>query len=297
MTGTHLGNSRELIQDEIRRAVTREARHAPTIAYKIRNAVLFDGSVYAKNHKIRLIDSGRHSSGIAQLGEAALVSTQVGCTHFAHWLLDDCLQYQLASDLQLEPLSVPLNYRDLSGYAELLEQPKVSSHRAWIAELTVFQDFSQNSLKRKRYEVLRTRLANKFPPPQSRNDLIYLKRGKTGAARIVENEDEIESALLKQGFTIIDIASASLHEVLRSLLGARLVISMEGSHLAHCILTMQRGSAIITLQPPDRLVSLFRGYCECLGVRFGFTIGTKGETGSRFDMNELQTLISLIAGS
>jgi capsular polysaccharide biosynthesis protein len=58
--------------------------------------------------------------------------------------------------------------------------------------------------------MLRTRLASKLPPPQSRNDLIYLRRGKTGAARIVENEDEIERALLKQGFTIIDIASAHL---------------------------------------------------------------------------------------
>ena len=105
ITGAPPESTREL---EIELATCRTVTHAATIAYHIRDAVLIDGQIYAKELKFPLRDSGFIASGPAgpaYFKKAALASSFLGNRYFGHWLRDDCTTYLLAEQFS-KPLCV-----------------------------------------------------------------------------------------------------------------------------------------------------------------------------------------------
>ena len=92
---------------------------------------------------------------------------------------------------------------------------------------------------------------------------------------------------MKRGFVVVDVASDSLEHILGTLTGAKIVVSMEGSQNTHCTFTVPEDSALLILQPADQFTAVHRGWSECLGVRFGFVVGGRGDTGYRFPVSEI----------
>ena len=60
-------------------------------------------------------------------------------------------------------------------------------------------------------------------------------------------------------------------------MNAKIVVSLEGSHIDHCVLASPKNSGILVLQPSDRFSATTRAWSECLGIRFGFVVGTAGD--------------------
>ena len=89
---------------------------------------------------------------------------------------------------------------------------------------------------------------------------VYLRRGQSGVPRVIQNEDEIIDALTKQDFVVIDVAADSLDHIIKTLLNAKLVVSLEGSHTGHCVFTIPENSGLLLLQPPDRFCNVYRGW-------------------------------------
>ncbi len=168
--------------------------------------------------------------------------------------------------------------------------------RAQIDHLTIFENYSDNSLKLKCYEALRRRVASHYPKKGGKT-LVYLKRGKAGLPRVIENENEIMNALSKNGFRIVDSETESVGELLEILVNAKIVVSMEGSHIAHCIFAVPRDSALLVLQPADRFAANHREWCNCLNVRFGFVVGTAGTAGYVFSTTEIFDTVNLMLAS
>jgi hypothetical protein len=283
------------IAAQIHAVTKRDVVHAPTIAYHIRNAVLLNGSLYSGRwkHYLREPYCDFDRTVPVYLDTAALASTLFGLKYFGHWLKDDCLLYELAEmhgPLSIQPQYIPYQK---AQYESLLLQDWTPTSRAQIDHVVVYQDFAQNSLKRRRHELLAARIRSRLTPKSAA--LVYLRRGQTGIARPIENEDEIIEILVKNGFIVVDVASDSLEDVVASLQNAKIVVSVEGSHLCHCWFSPESRSGIITLQPPDRFTAINKGWIDCVSARFGFVVGDKREGGTRFSLSDITKTVDLMA--
>jgi capsular polysaccharide biosynthesis protein len=274
-------------EHEILTATRPTITHAPTIAYHLDRAALISGSIYIKHYRHIVSDKPSQQAPV-HISEAQLSTSWLGSQFFGHWLRDDLTVGLLGPT----PLSVPgQHYPDADDYLKYFGQkPTAPVDKAMIDHLTIYQDFSQNSLKRKRYDKLRAKMSEQFP--KEPRDCIYLRRGNTGSPRLIENEDEIIDRLSKAGFTIID--QNALGDKLARLSKARVVVTMEGSQLNHCVYTLPESAAVIALEPSNRFCSISRGWCNCLGIQFGFVVGHKGQRGYLFSADEVLRTVDLV---
>jgi hypothetical protein len=284
------------LEAEIASMLAKEYKHAATIAYHIRDAVLFDGSVYAGNLRHFIADKALFSANSEprHLKFAGLASTTVGTRYFGHWLRDDCIQYLLAEQSGA-PICVSSPASEHKRkYAEYFGQDWTPIDRALVNDLIIYQDYAQNSLKLQRYKLLTRKIASKFPTSENRRTLVYLRRGSTGATRRIQDEDALLNVLVNDGFVVIDIANDDLDHILESLSNAKLVVSIEGSHLTHCCYTLAANCGVVVLQPSDRFTAVHRHWTECVDVLLGFVVGTPGELGYRFSTAEILHTIEMM---
>jgi len=282
----------------IKSMLASEYQHAPTIAYHLKNAVLFDGSVYVGNYRHIIMQDlvDKMNPEPHYFREGAIASSWVGTKYFGQWLRDDCAQHLLADQLEnVICLSTPVwPHKDF--YARYFGQDWSSIDRAFVEHLVLFQNYSQNSYKRRRYDILRKRLRAKFPSGEHQL-MVYLQRGNTGVSRNVENEDEIQNALrARHGFVIVDIQN-HLDDVISMISKARIVVSMEGSNIAHCCFSLSSDAGLLVLMPPDRFVPVHREWSAGAGITFGFVVGSKQESGYRFSTDEILATIDLMLKS
>jgi hypothetical protein len=270
--------------------------HAPTIAYHVRNATVLDGSIYADNLRYFIADAKLFAgNGITRhLKTAGLASTTVGNRYFGHWLRDDCIQYLLAQRAGAAVCISSEVSDHKTRYASYFDQDWTPTDRAFVENLVIYQDFAQNSLKLERYKKLSSKIGAKFGAQSVRTDLVYVRRGATGAARPIYDEPTLIDNLIKRGFIVLDIARDDLDQVLKTLLRARLLVSIEGSHMTHCVYTLDQNCALLVLQPADRFTAVHRHWAASVGVPFGFVVGARGEQGYQFSLDEILRTIDLV---
>jgi hypothetical protein len=246
------------IEYQIAAASGPTARYAPTIAYHIPNAALVDGSIYSGRlrHFVaprKIAPSLREP--IIELDTAPLASNMIGTQFFGHWLTDDCTQYRLAEDYGT-PLCVnrPAS-QDQPAYEAYLEQHWTPTSSARSGRLRAHFVTNEPSL------------------------LVYLKRGSTGVFRPIANEDQLIDELLKRGFVVADIKSERIEQLLAKLVNARIVISLEGSHIARCCYSLPEKADLSYLSFPSKFTAVHRGWTEARLIRFGFIIGSETPDG------------------
>jgi hypothetical protein len=292
VTGTPIETS---LEAELETARARVAHHDATIAYHLRDAVLYDGSIYAGPFRRKLLEKSLLTPGASSpelVENGALASSLLGNQYFGHWLIDDCICYNLAEGFG-EPVGVrkppPTGGHEIK-YKEYFGQAWRLRGRARISHLVIFRDYAQNSLKRKRCRILRDKIGIRFPRNEGLGDLVYLQRGESGIRRIVKNENELIDALTRRGFKLLNIETDSLEHILSTLARASVVVSVEGSHLAHAVFAGPENGGVITLQPPDRFETVHRDWSQAAGRHFGFVVGTSSEGGPIYLPDEvLQT--------
>jgi Glycosyltransferase 61 len=287
--------------EHIAEATSTVITYAPTIAYHIKDAILFDGSIYVRNFKYPLRSAADKSvfrltaAKLEHVENGALASTFLGTRFFHHWLTDDCPKYLLAAKGVRQICAGRSAYAHQQQYGAYFGQDWTPLDRARIDELTIFQDWDQNSHKRIRYEALRNRIRAQVFDRNSGSG-VYLRRGDTGVARPIRNENEILDSLVKSGFVVVDVSSDNLDYIIASLLSAKIVISMEGSNIAHCVYSLPKGSALLVLQPPDRFRGVHRTWSACLGIKFGFVVGSGSQAaGYSFSVAEIHRTIDLLS--
>jgi hypothetical protein len=280
----------------IAEVVSTTITHAPTIAYHFRDAALIDGSIYIGRFKQPISDKSLFRSDAretCQIQSRALASSFLGTKYFGHWLADDCTRYLLAEQFGT-PLCIRMPaYPHKRDYEKYFKQNWTSIDRAFIDRLVVFQDFSHNTFKRERYRALRARIKT-VHRHKGRDTYVYLRRGATGAPRIILNEQEIMTALVTRGFVVADVGSDSLSDIVATLLNAKLVVSLEGSHVAHCTYTVPENGSLLILQPPNKFSAVHRDWSESLGIKFGFTVGNLADSRYQFSVSDILRTIDLL---
>jgi hypothetical protein len=265
-----------------------------TIAFHMENVVLEDGSFYCNGW--RAVASERpdpwRGGAPIEMDQAALSTNWSASVYFSHWLTDDLSMF-LAAERFGTPVTVARSsYEDESYYADALNIYAKPLIRARFKRFVYLQDVGQNSFKRRRYEVLRSRL-RKSHPAQGANR-VFLRRGENSAARELVNEDELEQILTREDFVILDPKKQSTHEVAQACAGARIVLGVEGSQLVHGFMGMRSDGAIIAMVPPTRFMTHFKDLSDCIGLRYGMIVGTQASGGFRIDAGELLHLVDCV---
>jgi hypothetical protein len=271
----------------------------PTLGYTLRRAHIVDSHLYCGAFEWQ-VGVGKSDLWLPtvppepSLGRATLTSTSTGAQYFGCLLLDDFVLELLAANPEecVSMLSRPsgheADYRALLGLP-----PKRVVRRTVVDELTLFIDPAWNASKAERYRQLRAVLRQNVPNPAGTQRL-YIRRGLSGQRRVMANEAELEAVLERHGFTVIDPMQLSATEVSRLSLGARVVVSIEGSQISHAQYSMADDATLIILQPPDRFCMQYKEFTDALGMRCGFLVCEPGDAGFTVDIDALLRLLERV---
>jgi hypothetical protein len=183
------------------------------------------------------------------------------------------------------------------GYLALLGLHPQPLIRARFRRLTWIDNVAQNSYRAQQYRELRHRIRQQTAPVKECKEgrRVMLRRGQSGAHRVLVNEEELESLLAKRGFEIVDPATLTAHEVAQACAGARIALSVEGSQLTHAFLVMADRGGIVAMIPPYRYINHYKDLTDCIRtMRYGSITGTAVEGGFRVDPEELLRLIDRV---
>jgi capsular polysaccharide biosynthesis protein len=290
------GTEHQPLEAEIQSMLATTFTHDATIAYHIRDAVIYDGSAYAGNLRHVIADKNLFSASdtARYLKTAGLASTYVGNRYFGHWLADDCVQFLLAETTGAAACFSTPAWPHKARYANWFGQDWTPTDRAVVDDLVIYVDHAQNSLKLRRYALLSQKIRAAFSTPSIRDKRVYLRRGRTGIARPISEEDKLLERLARIGFVILDIVSDDLELIIKTLLQARLVVSMEGSHIAHCCFTLAENCGLLVLQPSDRFAAVHRHWAARVNVHFGFVVGIASPSGYKFSETEILQTAELL---
>jgi len=273
-------------------------RIGPTTQYVLDNVVVNDGIIYGRGRYKFFNNNVAFQSDettCVKYEQAALRSSFVGCHFFGHWLRDDCATHLLASDFGT-PVSMPTPpWPDRAGYLEQFGQQCVELRRAHIDRLFLFDDINQTTHKAGRFRTLRARLANNQSPGRT-GHIVYLMRGSGGTQRQILNEEEIINALTRRGVTVVKAETSNVSQLVSELLGARIIISVEGSQLSHALYTLHDNGAVLVIQPPDRFFNSHFDWARALGMQYSVVVGKKRDQGFFLPVDDLLRTIDLLDG-
>ncbi|TCS59811.1 uncharacterized protein DUF563 [Primorskyibacter sedentarius] len=277
--------------------------HAATRAHLVEDVDISGAFLYRSAAKMRagfgpqqMIRKG--GASFQRISEAHLVSNWAGSQYFGIFLRA-ILPMELLPGQGAPMISVVTKpYEHEDGYRQILSMPpppRVASAR--VKRLTLYTDFGQNASKAVRYAELRARLRRTLTPPapEAPPTGVYLKRGDTGERRHLTNEAQVEAALAALGFDIVEPSKLEPRTIAQRLLDAPIVVSVEGSHLAHAIYPIAENGTLVVLQPPDRFAMAFKEFTDRADLRFAFTVGRPAPNGFSVDIDDLKHTLDMVS--
>ena len=244
-------------------------------AYRLRNALIADGSVMIDRAYANFTSAKRNwilRGPFERIEEGALCSSNVIEQYFGHWLTDGLSQELLACDGGLMPLTLtpPTQRIHEVGYRTLLEMQSHAVNVARVGSLWIFEDGELSPHRVARIERMRDRLRRAISSVGPTR--IYITRGVKGALRSLVNENEVIDLLAARGFSILSPEQSNSRMIVEQLRSAHIVVSVEGSALAHAAIAVPRGAGLFVIQPPRRFNLLWKSYCNVLDFNFGYTV-------------------------
>jgi hypothetical protein len=272
-----------------------ETLHTPTRCFELNDVLLIDGALYKGDAWHFLHPQGGRLPRVRvgqEIDRAAIFCTPGGNKYFGQWLMDDCVTYPLA---QAEGLPVttarPAPPHEPAYEAWLGMAPKRIAS-AFFRRLLLFDDVGQNRDKHARFRSLNERLLSRVQA--SPHPGVFILRGQTGERRVLRNEQELAEALReRRGFRILDPKKADVPAIVAACAGARTVIGVEGSGLMHGVLALAPGGAVLTLQPPNRFVPLYKHLTDRDHQHFGFVVGVPEDGDFRVELDEVERTLDL----
>ena len=296
------------IAEEIAQLKGARREIGPTVRYVLDNVLLSHGIIQARGRRMLFnstINFGPIQSPWAEYDEAVLRSSYVGCYFFGHWLADDCTTHLLAQQLGT-PMSMPTPpWPNRAGYLALFGQSYIELGRARVRRLVLYNDIAHNEHKASRFRALRARVASNNES-RAAGRIIYLMRGRGGAppvgsaayqssaGRRLLNEVEIVESLMRRGVIIVRPEMLTVPQLIAELLGARIVIGLEGSQLSHVLFTLHDKGGMLAIQPPDRLYNGYMDAVNVLGMRYGIVVGEQRQSGFHLPLGDLLRTIDIM---
>jgi len=284
------------LEAELLRVAGGMREHAATKAYQFKGVVLRNGRLLkgAMSHRVSALSQPDAADGGGYMESAVLASTLMGSLYFGHWMRDDA-----SLNLAVQSIAPLVNiarqeYFHEQGYRELLALHEQRIAHGNFGELVLLDDWGQNADKRCRYQKLRASFKSAIPI--SGNQRVYIKRADASdlRGRALLNADLLEQFLVQQGFAVVDPDTMSAQEIARISNGARLVVGLEGSHLAHSIYPIADAGTLLVLQPPLRFNNVYKDLSDAMGLNYAFLVGEPAAGGFTVDLDRLGRLLDRV---
>ena len=285
--------------NEMNRIFGGNVTHQATVAHDIGKALLADGVLYHSCGRVNFQSRPRRpflSGEIARLDRAAVVTTGVAEAHFGHWLRDSLITERLANVLGLHAIAPDRdNWKHEDGYRAITGLRSDRYSQVLIENAVIFEDIGLNTNAITRLEWIREKVRAQVDHAVGPRR-VYLRRVGGGNGRDMLNEKALNQFLISKGFETIDPISCSVGDIARSLSNADIVVLSEGSAHNHALLTMKRGSALVTIQPPRRFNAVVKPFFHAVGIEWAFTVGDDDGEGFSAPFGRLMRAIDLGSG-
>lgn len=271
------------------------ATHEPTILYSIGPTNLFSGGLWTDKREFmtRLLTHEDQRFKV-DLDQAVLVDSDLSNHFFGHWL-HDVVPSTLIGCAEMPSLAfIKPKYPHADDYQRILNLDIIYGNQGRVKNLFFLNDFSQNSHKAKRYMQVRSLLKEKLNPQDSPYNGVYIARGSTGAKRMLTNETALIEHLAKRGFDVVYPEKIPAETLIRKLWNAPIVVSIEGSALAHPIYSVAQNGAYLVLQPPFRVNHTHKGMCDAMNRPYGFYVCEPSEGRESFYVDSFNDIDRLI---
>ena len=270
--------------------------HGPTRAHLLEDVWLIDGVLYkgpACSHLSPRESRLPRLHVRTEIEQGAIYCSAAGNRWFGMWLMDDCPLYPLAceSGRPITTQGPPKGHaRD---YEAWLDMKPTRVRNALLRRLVVFEDVGHNRDKHRRFRALNDKLRARVDVEPHAG--VFLLRGRAGDPRVLQDERALADRLAKhRGLTVIDPLRVDVPTLVRTCAGARVVVGVEGSQLAHALMALPRGASLVTLQPPGRFCGLLKDLTDRDGQHFGFVVGRPAGEDFVVDPSEVERTLDLM---
>jgi hypothetical protein len=277
--------------------VCKDFPQGQTIAYRFKDVLIADGAVMGSAWTQSITQQKRRpviKGSCEYIGDGALCSTPISATYFGHWLHDQLPHEVLASELNLQPLTVKGAFRpNERGYRAMTNLHAQEVDTARVENLWMFSDHELNDHRVRRIEEVRGRIRSAVPSGGPKR--VFIGRGPSAVGRALLNEAEIAAAMEAVGVAYLVPEQMEPAEIAWSLRDAEIVFGPEGSALAHAICAMPHGSTFFTIMPPRQFNLIFRLYAEAIQVRYALDFGSDaGEDSFTMPVDRIMRMLDRI---
>jgi|AntRauTorcE11898_2_1112593.scaffolds.fasta_scaffold18506_2 hypothetical protein len=285
------GFKRSLAQ-EIDKLQARSVTESPKQEYLLRDAVIAGGRIYTREEYYFLSPASPLRALYKRMtchDNATLLNSSQGLKYFGHWLRDDCAVYEDVRDrpnlLSLERSEWP----DARIYEDAFDQVWPEVTFAYVGELTLYREMGFSRDKARRLRILRDRLRTAYTASNA-GRIVYIRRGRQGAARDISNPDALETALSAAGVHFVEPGIEG-QDLVKEILDSEMIITVEGSQASHGLYCLADGGSMLILQPPERFYNPHHEWARLMGTSYGITIGEKDGTGFHIHPDEVLGMI------
>lgn len=283
------------LEEQWARLSAREFKHAPTVAYGLEDALVFNGGAYAGGAFYPCQEVRRRALARAyeEIDEAQLCTDWVVETFFGHWLRDGLCMELLASERDLVPLVLQRPpWLHESGYRTRCGLIARRTSCARVRKLWIVDDRGLNRAWNLRFQELRRR--NRSVGVGGGPTHIFMSRGMRGKSRKLLNEESVVANLTRRGFVFLEPENMSADELAAALHDVKVLISVEGSALSHAQLTMPASSAMLTIQAPDHFNAIHKATADSSGISFAYVVGDPSVGGFSLCPERLLRTVDLV---
>lgn len=215
----------------------------------------------------------------------------ISMKYFGHWLTDTLPTALLCGED--EALYLPPNpaWPHSTAYLETLGLETISAPLVFFREMSFCIDIGQNTHRQARQRRIRKRITAALGPGNGGAG-VFILRGQSGVDRVLVNEAALAARFATRGFKVC-ASSDPLPKLLAAVRGAPIVISMEGSHVAHALFAAAPDALLVTLNPTDRFNNVYADYLAGLGLRMATLVVPREARGYYADPDRLDRLIDL----
>lgn len=284
------------LEGELQKISAKYWRTSPASVYDLKDVLVLGGHVFHHGERNLLRDYGllRLSFRSIQRFDSVVVPNSfLGLHFFGHWLRDDCSGFELARSMgRIVSVRRPFN-RDAAAYSEFLSQSWDEQDGFFARSSTFISDIGFSPKKGERLRVLRARLRKRIGQ-RIKPEIAFIRRGNDDPNRNPRNEDQLLVRLASLGVRIVD-GSSPISEVLGQVLDADIIVGLEGSQLAHAVLVLKEGGALIVLQSPFRFYNPHYEWVRLLEMNYGTVVGTVAEDGFTVNFDDVARMIDRMA--
>ena len=271
--------------------------HAPVVRYEFNDCIVhpwgFDCAGFS--HRVKPLRNTEFlRAEYSPVKRAVYCNTFNTVRYFGHWLQEACPAALLGEQGEAVVLDVRRDWPDCAAYLDAFQIEPHEQKFLRVEKLALHRDFSEGSHKRGRYRRLRARLDTAFAGPDIPGDRIYFRRGLTGVARIIANEAAVIDALVARGFAIFEAADATPQTIYNRFRNAKLVVSIEGSHLNHLYYALPPEAGLLALLPAAQFTANQIGFAAAAGLKYGFLVMDQNSNGNVVNIAELVSTIDLM---